>query len=214
MRYEDAGDHKKGISPGTMRTIHFILLVICAIINFLSIYYYISSGVNSPEMVMNILAHLISLTAIIFGFIYVWNFYGKNVAVFYEFFFLFLSTSLGLRIMNSVLTGVPLFVALLDFVALLSTILLAIGRDLGKKNSWIIFGIHFTAELFVILYSMIKGYSGAPADMFEYPVSVAVISFVVLSTIALIIHGKYSDKEARHRKGPSVPSGKEIPDDH
>lgn len=77
-------------------------------------------------------------------------------------------------------------------VRIVILLLIAFGKDLGKRNTWILFYI-------VLAIDLLYGILFVPHKYLVLLIIVGVIGKLVIDgTIGLAIRGKYADKEARY----------------
>ena len=137
------------------------------------------------------LLYLVFALAMTCGFIYANKGYSKQANGYYK----AMMCLYALTAVFSIIAGfrhsgfgLATIVAIIKFILLL---ILGLGKDLGKKNTWIIFYIYLVLELVF-----------APALQLADPISSTIIPatlarLVITGIIGLCIEAKYRDKDAR-----------------
>ena len=155
---------------------------------------------------------LVNVLALFFGTIHLISEYGKQAATFYK---AFLASQIVGTLILIVLdldffrsAGWMIAAAVLLAVKIAVLCLLAFKKDLGKKNTWILFGVLLALDVLEIVLMLLN----AAGTLMLYRV-VSVLARLALDvTVALAIRGKYADKAARGAGQESAPvsGGKRI----
>lgn len=140
-----------------------------------------------------------TVLALIFCFIYCWKGYSKSAAGFYKSFLVLTAAGSALSIAVVAIAntlGMGLVKAMVPAVAIMAVkiillLILAFAKDLGKKNTEIVFWV-------LLVLDLLFGFMFADVSSVRlYRVGVVVSRLLVDGTIGLSIRGKYKDKEAR-----------------
>jgi len=196
---------KKKFSP--IMIVHLVLLILMILFNaFTAIMILSGSGVESPssaELLSIYLYGIISILniiAFVCGVFYLLRRYSKQAAGLYKafmlLFFIIQLLYIWLNIHSNSYAQFHNFVPSVILASLRAIFFLIFGfwKDLGKRNTWIIFGVYFAMNIitmflfsdvsYVTLFIVISKLSGLLKD----------------GTIGLAIRGKYADKDARGTK--------------
>ncbi|WP_408071144.1 hypothetical protein [Butyrivibrio sp. JL13D10] len=151
--------------------------------------------------------YLLTVIAIFFGISYIIQGYSKQSSDCYKLFILMVSvanccTLVAFMIALKNLSAIPeipdnkTFISLGTVMLIAKIVLLLLlwtGKDLGKIRTWCVWVIILVIDLGIGLLFI------TPATFWFYRVLFVVSRLAIDLTIALSIHGKYSDKEARGR---------------
>ena len=186
----------------TLSKIQKVLLVIMAIAAIIMWGSMVFTAKNLPDSDATSTVYGFSLTylafalAMICGFIYASKGYSKPAHRYYKAMMCFYAFSALNPILLSIRTssfGLVELVAIIKFVLLL---ILAFGKDLGKKNTWIIFYIVLAMEL---LFSLLLAAMGSMVPDAALPAHIpaALARLVIVGILGLCVEAKYRDKDAR-----------------
>ena len=190
--------------------VHLVLLVLLLIFRITSAVRIFSGSGNNETMAWYDTSSLMTFGAnsIVFSLalicciIYLWNGYSKKAAVFYKAFLVLTAVASMLSIAvvvdtDAVNSNVVKFLELSVFIMAAKIVLLlvlAFWKDLGKRNTWIIFCVILALDLiFGFLFEDI-------ASVRLFRAGSAISRLLVDGTIAFAILGKYEDKESRGTK--------------
>lgn len=174
----------------TLMKFHFVLLLLLCVVTGFGLAFILVKGISLPIGI--ILIHILLILSLLCGLIYVKKDYKKDASIYYKAFILITAISDVILVITSVSSrGFGLDVAIIC-VRILLLLVLVFGKDLGKRNTWILFYIVLAIDL---LYGIIS----IPHNYLTSMVLLDVIGKLVIDgTIGLAIHGKYEDKEARY----------------
>jgi len=138
-------------------------------------------------------AHILNAVCLMCGIIYLAKGGGKNVRVLYKTFILLMAVGVVLRFIGTLIhPGFNASVCLM-IVIIVALLILCFGKDLGKKNTMIIFYILIAAELAVGILTFDKN------EVFSSIVG-NLSRLVLAGSIGIAIFAKYDDKAARGRE--------------
>ena len=189
----------------TLSKIQKVLLVIMAIAATIMWITLVLTAKALPDYDAKINIYNFALTSLIFslamicGFIYANKGYSKEAHNYYKammcFYALsvFIPTIVVFRVFSFNLIAL---VAIIQFVLLL---ILGFGKDLGKKNTWIIFYIVLALELLFspALEAIGSASSTAAPISVGYAIPATLARLVITGILGLCIEAKYRDKDAR-----------------
>lgn len=138
--------------------------------------------------------------AMICGYIYANKGYTKDAGNFYK-------AMMAFYALTNIFPAVTLFrmsgfnlASVVNIIKFVLLIVLAFGKDLGQKNTWIIFAIVFILELlYAPLSIMAVAPTNAQLSLGSY-ISTAISRLVLAGLLGLCIVAKYRDKAARGSK--------------
>lgn len=188
----------------TLSKIQKVLLVIMAIASIIVGILLVLAARGFTDFDSKIITYNFALTnlviaiAMICGFIYVNKGYSKQASGYYKAmmcFYAFTAFVPIVTLFKVVGFSLVIIVTILRFVLLL---ILAFGKDLGKKNTWIIFYIVLILELiFGLLITPSSAQDSIMTVSSGYAFSVSIARLVIAGVIGLCIEAKYRDKDAR-----------------
>ncbi len=176
-----------------MKQIHMIMMIVLLIMNTLILVPLLRAPY--PKFA-GALYNVINCLALVFGIVYLRKGYSKNGATYYKLFLLLVAASnlalIGTMFTYAGLQGIRLTIAAGAIIIKIILILaLAFAKDLGRRNSRIIFCVLLTVEL-------IYGFLFAPRGFLPVSIIVLVLSRLIMTgVIGLAIKGKYEDKASR-----------------
>lgn len=176
------------------KVIHLILMVALAILNVIVLISYFT-GAAAPNT-LDVLLHISTILALASGMIYLSKGYSKSAAIYYKVFMLLTAVS-SILLSTAFITGLGFNVgSALLFVEIAILLLLTFAKDLGKRNTWILFGA-------LVALTLVYGILYLP-KYFNYQFLVILTTLlsklILIGTIAFAIRGKYADKDARGTK--------------
>ena len=187
---------------GPIKIVHFALI---ALLMAFSVYSAIrmfsgAAEANRTMMILYGIVNVINICALCASAVYLWNSYGKQAANWYKA-FLYLNV-----VVTLLLLVVDIFYIPVNFVLISSIILLAVKaaallvlvfkKDLGKKNTWIVFYVLLGLDVVLIVLTFIN----VTRDSLVFMIHGSASRLINDLTIALAIRGKYADKEKRGSK--------------
>ena len=191
----------KKFSP--IMIIHLTLMVLLVLLSLISAALVLTgTGIDSPDTMKNSMylygaENILTAAALVCGIIYLMKGYSKGAAGYYQAFFMLAFAawlfSLWLTIQTNAFLHYHLIAVslTLSIVWAIAVLILAIGLNLGKRNTWILFIILLAADC-------IMPFLFPEASYFIQVRVVSIISKLALDvTIGLAIKGKYEDKERR-----------------
>ena len=152
-----------------------------------------------------IILNLVNVIALSAGITYILERYGKRAASVYKAFMLLTAVSCVFYAITAVsrmnaaelsvgAASVFLRTILPMALKLILLLVLAFGKDLGKRNTWIVFGVILVLD---VIYSVLWIIPGEQALV---RVTTIFARLAMTGTIGLAIRGKYADKDARGTK--------------
>lgn len=157
------------------------------------------------SMILTILLNLVNVIALSAGITYILERYGKRAASAYKAFMLLTAISCvfyaitGTSRMNAAELSIGAASVFLRAVLpmafkLILLLVLAFGKDLGKRNTWIVFGVILVLD---VIYSVLWI---IPGEQTLVRIVMVFARLAMTGTIGLSIKGKYDDKDARGTK--------------
>ena len=139
------------------------------------------------------------MVALILCFLYCWNHYSKQAAGYYKGFLCLSACSSLITIfvvrsvdaLNMNLASAPVVAVVILVVKAVLLLALGFWKDLGEKNTWIVFCILLVLDL---IFGFL--FADVPSVRF-YRIGQAIARLAVDGTIGLSIRGKFEDKKAR-----------------
>ncbi len=194
----------KKFSP--LKLIHLILMIGLMLCSCFSTVMYLGgfgpvvAGIDKSEAILNGCSTMAVTIMLLTGVIYLLHGYKKNAAVYYKTFILLLVlVNLMVIIMDVIyatMTGIIIIKCLLYAIKIILLLLLAFKKDLGPKNTWIIFYIVVAVDIAAFVVMLIIMAAGS----FDNGNIIGVIAALIADvTLGLAIHGKYADKKSRGR---------------
>lgn len=190
----------------TLSKIQKVLLVIMAIASIIVEILIVLKARDIADFGLKIINYNFALTNLVFaiamicGFIYVNKGYSKQANGYYKAMMCFYAFSFLVPVVTLFRVSVispDVLVAILKTVLLL---ILAFGKDLGKKNTWIIFYSFLVLEMISgPMIALIPEQNGiTPVFVFSgYSFSASIARLVIAGVLGLCIEAKYRDKDAR-----------------
>ena len=189
----------------TLSKIQKVLLAIMAIASIIMCILMVFTAGALPDSDTKIPTYSFALTCLAFalamicGFIYANKDYSKPAHRYYKAMMCFYAFSAFIPIIAvfSVFSFNPvLLISITKFVLLL---ILGFGKDLGKKNTWIIFYIVLVLELLFspALDAISAASSTAVPISVGYSIPATLSRLVIVGMFGLCVEAKYRDKDAR-----------------
>ena len=129
--------------------------------------------------------------ALAWAFLYLFKGYTKSAAVYYKLFLAFLLLQFVVNFIMPIVRGDVLEI-ILHAVSILVLVVLAFGKDLGAKNSQILFVILAALQIAITVLAIMSGLSGR--------IITNVARLLLIGTLGLMLEGKYADKRARGKR--------------
>ena len=189
----------------TLSKIQKVLLAIMAIASIIMCFLTFLAARNFPDFDTKVNIYNFALTSLVFalamicGFLYASKSYSKPAHNYYKAMMCFYAFATLIPIITTFrLSGFdPLtLIVIIKFILLL---ILGFGKDLGKKNTWIIFYIILVLEL---LYAPLMRATGVSPSAnsgtsLGVPIPETLARLVITGILGLCIEAKYRDKDAR-----------------
>ena len=185
----------------TLSKIQKVLLVVMAIAAIVVCVSLVLTAKDLPDYNAKIRVYSFALTYLVFaiamicGFIYANKGYSKEAHNYYKAMMCFYALAALIMIITAIRTssfGLGELVAIIKIVLLL---ILGFGKDLGKKNTWIIFYIVLVLEL--IFSPLMMVFNMSPSAALPVPIPTTLARLVIAGILGLCIEAKYRDKDAR-----------------
>ena len=148
-------------------------------------------------------ATLFQTLAMCAGIVYLSKGYGKKDAGFYKAFLVFAALSFIGTIMYNIFTlksDGPSFVNILCFVLMLCIfvllLVLAFGKDMGKRNTWRIFSVLLVLAVVLFCINLVNVLFDGVASV-VMTITFHLTRLLMIGTIGIAIIAKYADKTAR-----------------
>lgn len=132
---------------------------------------------------------LLSIFALIFGFVYFLKGYGKQAAVFYMVFMAIFAVVSLLTVIAASKKGLPLSV-IMEIIVFAVIVVLAVRENTGKKVSLILTTVMMAAQVVHLINTVMNHTSVASVYM-------AIVLAILAATAGLMVLAKYRDKDAR-----------------
>jgi hypothetical protein len=185
---------KKQLTPLMIAHLGLMLLMIAATVVFL-----VSEKTPAFEEYFGSLSTCLSIMAFVniaalcCGVFYLLQGYSKNDANFYTTFLALTAVCCAINVYTGfVIRGFGLAVILM-IVKVIALGVLALGKDLGKRNSMILLAVMIVIDLIVFFTSFEQ-------SVMTYKLTAMLSKLVADGTVGLAIRGKYDDKDARGSK--------------
>lgn len=189
----------KKITPSL--TCHVILMCILCVMSIVSASIIFSGNIpegydvasNASHQTASTIigvSHIVNALALICGMYYMVKGGGKNVALVYKSFLMLVLLGLAVRLVSRfVFPGVDVATVLM-IGSLLMLLVLSFAKDLGRTNTWVVYGILLTLDLVVAILSF---------ESREVLSSIAsgLTRLVLDGSIGIAIYTKYKDKASR-----------------
>ena len=172
----------------SLMIIHMIMMVGIIVVNVAVLMIY-ASRLQTYFGSFSIGVYLISLInilSLVCGIVYLLKGYSKDAAIFYKAFIVLAALYTSSTVLTSLTSGVY-YKAVLHVIKVIIMLILVFGKNLGKRNTWILFSAIVLADVAVLLTSLHN-----PAGIISQA-----SQLLMDGTIGLAIRGKYADKDAR-----------------
>ena len=178
--YEGEWDMQKS-NKGLM-TVHFIVMLAGLVLCVMGLVGEV------PTMIFKWIL-LLSIFALIFGFVYFLKGYGKQAAVFYMVFMALFAVISLLTVIAASRKGLPLSVVT-EIIVFAVIVVLAVRENTGKKISLLLTSVMMAAQVVHMVYTIVVHTSAAAVYM-------AIVLAILAATAGLMVLAKYRDKDAR-----------------
>ena len=148
--------------------------------------------------VFPVLCSITNILALIAGFIYLFKGYKKNANVYYKLFMGLCVLYEVLRTVYSAQFKMPYLDIFVYTIATIMIVILAVGKDLGKRNTYLVYGIVLICRI-VPLFTVLNSFRFLGSSGFGI-LSQAITNLLLAGTIGFMITGKYLDKAERGTK--------------
>ena len=189
----------------TLSKIQKVLLAVMAIVAIIVWISMIFTAKNFTDFDTKINGYNFALTSLVFalamicGFIYANKGYSKEAHNYYKAMVCFYAFADFIPIITIFRVSGFNFVTLIGIIKFILLLVLGFGKDLGKKNTWIIFYVVLALELlFSPALEVINPISSTAVPVssgFAIPTTLA--RLVITGILGLCIEAKYRDKDAR-----------------
>lgn len=180
----------------SLKIVHVLLIVVAAAMCIVNL---VSSDVSGNARVTNITGIIVFSNIIVLSvsLFYLLMGYKKNSATYYKMTMSFLVFSQTLYIVNQMSYIVtPIGESFLHIIALLIMVSIAIGKDLGKKNTSLLVLLLALCRITLFVITYIKLSSLGNASLSNLCNEICNLLFV--GTVGLMVSGKYTDKQKRN----------------
>ena len=138
---------------------------------------------------------LLFALAMIFGFLYANKGYSKEAHNYYKAMMCFYALASLVPIITAFRVSGFNLVALIAIIKFVLLLVLGFGKDLGKKNTWIIFYIYLVLEL--LFFPSMQVINPAPSTALPAHIPAILSRLVIAGILGLCVEAKYRDKDAR-----------------
>ena len=129
--------------------------------------------------------------ALAWAFLYLLKGYTKSAAVYYKLFLAFLLLQFVVNFIMPIVRGDVLEI-ILHTLSILVLLVLVFKKDLGAKNSQILFAVRAALQIAITVLAIMSGLSGR--------IITNVARLLLIGTLGLMLAGKYADKRARGKR--------------
>ena len=128
--------------------------------------------------------------ALAWAFLYLLKGYTKSAVSYYKLFLAFLLLQFVVNFIMPIARG-DILEIILHAASILVLLILTFGKDLGGKNSQILFVILAALQIAITVLAIMSGLSGR--------ILTNIARLLLVGTLGLMLEGKYADKRARGR---------------
>lgn len=175
-----------------------LLMIILIVFNLFCL---INSFFIKDKMAYYLLAALVyasQLAALIAGYIHLRSGYQKTKADYYKAFLLLTALSYIFAMIYQVLTNGFDIAVVFRIVYIAILFVLAFAKDVGEKNTWLLFYILLASDQIALILRLIDILPASrPVNTNIALIIMVVTTRVLLGSIGLSIYGKYADKQNR-----------------
>ena len=174
-----------------VKIVHIALMAVALMISVISMIKLLQTGKDS---VYYFLVNITKILALLSGIYYIVNGYKKADASYYKTFIFFFLISEVVTCAGFMVDGTTVVVAYCELISVILMTILAIGKDLGKRNTFIYAGVTFVCKLISCGTNLTKYLT----DGLNLQESSYLLSSIILAlTIIFMAIGKYADKKQR-----------------
>ena len=185
---------------------HLVLMVIMALVSLVTVIL-LTFGINSlpaslakiaaqkgPALTSYVIVLIINFFALIEGIIYIRKGYSKEASKYYRIFIILTVLSNLVSAVASVLYQGLDIAFVFKIIKILLLLLLVFGKDLGEKNTWVVFAAAIVADLiYDFFFDPVQG-------GFIHFLALTITRLLCMGTIGFSIYGKFEDKKSRGRE--------------
>ncbi|MBR2523925.1 MAG: hypothetical protein IKE53_05745 [Clostridiales bacterium] len=183
-----------------VKIVHLILMVLMMAGTIGAAVRFIIELPNSPSSVANIILMALVFIMLVTGAIHLLKQYSKQAALYYK---LFLILNVAVCLLTIFIDNfyyashaLMICISFLNGAKILLLIYLAIGRDLGSKNTWMLFWLLIATDIIKLILAVF--YLNKVG--FDISLTGYITALISDGTIGLSIRGKYLDKISRNRE--------------
>ena len=181
-----------------LKVIHIALMVVALFISVIAMVTTLQKVITSSASLYYFLISITKMLALLSGIYYIVNGYKKQDAQYYKLFVFFLLAFEVVYTANQMLVGTTTLLAYCELIPLVLMTILAVGKNLGKKNTMIYAGLVFLCKV-VICVTNLRQYIGL--GTLNLSTTSDLLSSIILAlTIIFMAIGKYVDKAERGRE--------------
>ncbi len=166
------------------------VMSVLAVIYVLMILQQIKKGLGTFDNGLSLALQITDLLAIVSAILYLAKGYSKSGAVYYKLFLIFFLLLSALTLIKPILHGQTV-ILIPHAASLLILLVLTFWKDLGEKNSWILFWILAALQLAIAVPAFFSGNISRILDMISH--------LLLVGTYGFMLMGKYEDKKERGR---------------
>ena len=181
---------------------HLVLMSVLAIMSIVgTVQYFGAAAAHTGSMrtfgIMIACVQIVNAIALAFGLIYLLRGYEKRVALYYKLFLASMVVACTLACAaNALVSGFTISILFMT-LKIIVLLVLIIVKDIGERNTWILFMIMVAIDL--VLGSGFLFPANLPGMTLYKSIS-ALSRLLIDGTIGLAIRGKYADKASRGTK--------------
>ena len=194
---------KKSSPAMTVHLILTIAMILCSIgatVNFIVGARNAVTGADQLKNLMNVLLMLVILAMLIMGALHLLKDYSKQAARYFKAFLLLhvvvCALTIFIDLYFSTINAFLVFVTTRNACKAVILLVLLLWKDLGKRKSWILFGVVLALDIAALAFALIHMSNVG----FDFSIMGYITALVADGTTGLAIRGKYKDKEARGSK--------------
>lgn len=178
-----------------IKIVHLILLIASLVMSVIALIKYGSTDTIYTASAFPAACTVTNIAALVVGFIYLIKGYKKNANWYYKA-FMRLCVLYEILLMTCLSQFVvPYYNAFVYMVSTVMIVVLAVGKDLGKRETYIFFVVMLVCQLIPLVMSLrVLTYFGSSAFGM---LSQEIANILNVGTIGFMIAGKYIDKSER-----------------
>ena len=192
-------DNKKYLP---LKIFHLVLMVAAFVISCIAISKFSETAMMTIEVPLRIPVWAMKILAIISGMVYLIFGYKKEGFQYYRAFMVLLTMSDIVMLACQSTERISVFMGFANIISIVIIAILAVGKDLGKRYSYLGVIILLLCRL-VALALAIYGIAGTEVGELYVAgsddLSLAINNVILAGTVGLLVFGKYADKAARGR---------------